>query len=96
MIQATTRTLMLVLWGALLAGVAGGCSVSADKADKAGSSAAPVVLRLAVADDADQPDAPYARYFARRVAALSDGSCDRSGTPPVRTHRATSSASLAW
>jgi len=75
MIQTTTRRLMPVLVGALLAGLGGGCSTSGDDdADKAGSSAAPVVLRLAVADDADQPDAPYARYFARRVAALSHGS----------------------
>ena len=75
MIQATTRTLIPILAGALLAGLAGGCSASGnDDADKAGSSAAPVVLRLAVADDADQPDAPYARYFARRVSALSHGS----------------------
>ena len=43
-------------------------------ADKAGGSDAPEVLRLAVADDAEQPDAPFARYFARRVSALSDGS----------------------
>jgi len=75
MMQPTTRMLMPLLAGALLAGLAGGCSVSGDDdADKAGSSAAPVVLRLAVADDNDQPDAQYARYFARRVAALSDGS----------------------
>ena len=32
------------------------------------------MLRLAVADDAEQPDAPFARYFARRVSELSDGS----------------------
>ena len=51
------------------------CSVGGDgDADKAGGSEAPEVLRLAVADDAQQPDAPFARYFARRVSALSDGS----------------------
>jgi TRAP-type C4-dicarboxylate transport system substrate-binding protein len=76
MIQAKTRMLAPALMSALLAVLAGaGCSVSGnDDADKAGGSDAPVVLRLAVADDADQPDAPFARYFARRVSALSDGS----------------------
>jgi TRAP-type C4-dicarboxylate transport system substrate-binding protein len=75
MIQAKTRMLTLVLVSALVAGFAAGCSVSGnDDADKAGGSDAPTILRLAVADDADQPDAPYARYFARKVAALSDGS----------------------
>jgi TRAP-type transport system periplasmic protein len=75
MIQATTRTLTPVLVSALLAAFAAGCSVSGnDDADKAGGSDAPVVLRLAVADDAEQPDAPFARYFARQVSNLSDGS----------------------
>ena len=75
MSQATTRMLTPVLASAVLAAFAAGCSLSGnDDADKAGGSGAPVVLRLAVADDADQPDAPYARYFARRVSALSDGS----------------------
>ena len=75
MIQAKTRMLKPVLASALLGAFAAGCSVSGnDDADKAGGSDAPVVLRLAVADDADQPDAPFARYFARRVSALSDGS----------------------
>ena len=75
MTQATTRRLAATLVGALVAALAAGCSVSGnDDADKAGGSDAPDVLRLAVADDADQPDAPFARYFARRVSALSDGS----------------------
>ena len=75
MIQATTRMLTPVLVSALFAAFAAGCSLSGnDDADKAGGSDAPVVLRLAVADDADQPDAPFARYFARRVSTLSDGS----------------------
>jgi TRAP-type transport system periplasmic protein len=75
MIQAKTRMLTPVLLGALLAAFAAGCSVSgSDDADKAGGSDAPVVLRLAVADDAEQPDAPFARYFARQVSARSDGS----------------------
>jgi TRAP-type C4-dicarboxylate transport system substrate-binding protein len=75
MIQATTRMLTPVLASAVLAAFAAGCSVSGnDDADKAGGSDAPVVLRLAAADDAEQPDAPFARYFARQVSALSDGS----------------------
>ena len=90
MIEATTRMLAPALLSALLAAFAAGCSVSGnDDADKAGSSAAPVVLRLAVADDADQPDAPFARYFARRVSALSGRldaranrlGCGRPGQP---------------
>ena len=60
---------------ALILGAVSACSVGGDgDADKAGGSEAPEVLRLAVADDAEQPDAPFARYFARRVSALSDGS----------------------
>ena len=75
MIQAKTRKLTPVLVSTVLAAFAAGCSVSGnDDADKAGGSDAPVVLRLAVADDADQPDAPFARYFARQVSNLSDGS----------------------
>ena len=75
MIEATTRVLALALVSTVLAAFAAGCSVSGnDDADKAGGSDAPVVLRLAVADDADQPDAPFARYFARQVSSLSDGS----------------------
>ncbi|MET0613890.1 MAG: TRAP transporter substrate-binding protein DctP [Thermoleophilaceae bacterium] len=64
-----------VLASAVLAAFAAGCSVSGnDGSDKAGGSDAPVVLRLAVADDAEQPDAPFARYFAHQVSSLSDGS----------------------
>ena len=76
MIEATTRVLAPLLVTALTCGVVAGCNAGEDDggADKAGGSDAPKVLRLAVADDADQPDAPFARYFARRVAALSDGS----------------------
>ena len=75
MIEATTRVLALLLLTVLLLGAVSACSVGGDgDADKAGGSEAPEVLRLAVADDAEQPDAPFARYFARRVSALSDGS----------------------
>ena len=67
--RLTTRwTLLPVTLAVLLAG----CG-HADNGDKAGGSTAPATLRLAVADDADQPDARFARYFASRVAALSGG-----------------------
>jgi TRAP-type transport system periplasmic protein len=75
MIDATTRVLAPLLITALILGVISGCSTGGDgDADKAGGSDAPKVLRLAAANDAEQPDAPFARYFARRVSALSDGS----------------------
>lgn len=75
MIDATTRVLAPLLATALILSAVSACSVGGDgDADKAGGSEAPEVLRLAVADDAEQPDAPFARYFARRVSALSDGS----------------------
>jgi TRAP-type C4-dicarboxylate transport system substrate-binding protein len=75
MIKATKRVLAPLLLTALIIAAVPACSVGGDgDADKAGGSEAPEVLRLAVADDAEQPDAPFARYFARRVSALSDGS----------------------
>jgi TRAP-type transport system periplasmic protein len=75
MIEATTRVLAPLLVTALMLGAVSGCDIGGDgDADKAGGSDAPKILRLAVADDADQPDAPFARYFARRVSALSEGS----------------------
>lgn len=75
MIEATTRVLAPLLATALILSAVSACSVGGDgDADKAGGSEAPEVLRLAVADDAEQPDAPFAQYFARRVSALSDGS----------------------
>jgi TRAP-type transport system periplasmic protein len=75
MIEMTKRVLAPVLSAVLLGASVAGCSVSGGgDGDKAGGSDAPKLLRLAVADDADQPDAPFARYFAKRVAALSDGS----------------------
>ena len=79
MIKATTRMLAPLLLTALISGAVSACNLGGDgDADKAGGSDAPQVLRLAVADDAEQPDAPFARYFARRVAALSDGSLRRA------------------
>jgi TRAP-type C4-dicarboxylate transport system substrate-binding protein len=75
MIEATTRRLAPLLVTALICSAMSACDAGGDgDADKAGVSEAPRVLRLAVADDAEQPDAPFARYFARRVSALSDGS----------------------
>ena len=75
MIQMTKRVLAPVLTAALLGASAAGCSVAGDgDGDKAGGSDAPELLRLAVADDSEQPDAPFARYFAERVGTLSGGS----------------------
>ena len=75
MIGATTRVLAPLIATALMFGALSACDAGGDDdADKAGGSDAPKVFRLAVADDAEQPDAPFARYFARRVAALTDGS----------------------
>jgi TRAP-type C4-dicarboxylate transport system substrate-binding protein len=56
-----------------LAALAGGCDFGG-RGDKAGGSHAPLELRLAVASAADEADAPVARFFASRVAALSGGS----------------------
>jgi TRAP-type C4-dicarboxylate transport system substrate-binding protein len=67
------RPLVPVLVAALVGALAAGCSF-AGGGDKAGGSRAPVVLRLAVAYEADQPDAPVARSFAARVEAFSGGS----------------------
>ncbi len=68
------RPLVPVLMAAtLVAGLAAGCG-SGGGGDKAGGSRAPVVLRLAVAHADDDADAPVARFFASRVAALSEGS----------------------
>jgi TRAP-type C4-dicarboxylate transport system substrate-binding protein len=68
-----TRLLVPVLAAASVAGLTAGCGFGGG-ADKAGGSRAPVVLRLAVAYSADEPDAPVARFFAARAAALSGGS----------------------
>jgi TRAP-type C4-dicarboxylate transport system substrate-binding protein len=72
---STIRVLAPVLVVILVGVPAAGCSIDGEGggADKAGGSDAPSVLRLAVADDADQPDARFARDFAARVSRLSDG-----------------------
>ena len=69
------RSLLALLVTLLLGAAAVGCSVQGD-GDKAGGSNEPTVLRFGAADDADQPDARFVRYFASRVAALSDGSVE--------------------
>jgi TRAP-type transport system periplasmic protein len=75
MIETTKRVLAPVLTAAVLGASAVGCSVGGGSdGDKAGGSDAPELLRLAVADDSEQPDAAFARYFANRVSALSGGS----------------------
>lgn len=68
--MTTKRTLTLILVAASIAGCGSGGG------DKAGGSSAPAVLRLAAADDAEQPDAKLVRYFAARVAELSGGSLE--------------------
>ena len=68
-----TRLLVPLLGAALTAALTAGCGLGGG-GDKAGGSRAPVELRLAVAYAADEPDAPAARFFAARVAALSGGS----------------------
>ena len=60
----------------LLAFLLAGCSLGDEAgSDKAGGSAAPVVLRLAYPFETrvGQPDEPALRYFAARVAEMSDG-----------------------
>jgi TRAP-type C4-dicarboxylate transport system substrate-binding protein len=69
------RSLLALMLTLLLGAAAGGCSFNGD-GDKAGGSNEPTVLRLGAADDAEQPDARFVRYFASRVAALSDGSLE--------------------
>jgi TRAP-type C4-dicarboxylate transport system substrate-binding protein len=73
MIETTKRVLAAVLVATLLGVLAAGCSLDGG-ADKAGGSSAPTVLRLAAAEDAEQPDSQRARYFASRVSELSDRS----------------------
>ena len=69
----TKRALAPILVAALVGAPAAGCGLGGG-GDKAGGSSAPTELRLAAADDADQPDARFLRYFASRVDKLSDGS----------------------
>lgn len=56
-----------------LATLAAGCDLGG-RGDKAGGSDAPVELRVAAAYPNDTPDVPAVRFFASRVAKLSDGS----------------------
>ena len=73
MSETTKRVLAPVMVTALFGVLAAGCSLDGE-GDKAGGSSAPVVLRLAAAEDAEQPESQRARYFASRVSELSDGS----------------------
>jgi TRAP-type C4-dicarboxylate transport system substrate-binding protein len=72
MSETTKRMLLAVLVTGLFGVLAAGCSLDGG-GDKAGGSSAPVVLRLAAAEDAEQPESQHARYFASRVSKLSDG-----------------------
>ena len=75
MIVTSKRVVLPVMAAALLGAFGAGCSRDDDGGgDKAGGSSAPTVLRLAAADDADQPDARFVRRFASQVAKLSGGS----------------------
>jgi TRAP-type transport system periplasmic protein len=73
MSETTKRVLASVLVTVLVGILAAGCSLDGG-GDKAGGSSEPVVLRLAAAEDAEQPESERARYFASRVSELSDGS----------------------
>jgi TRAP-type C4-dicarboxylate transport system substrate-binding protein len=74
MTVTSKRVLLPAMAAALLGAFGAGCSRDDDGGDKAGGSSAPTVLRLAAADDADQPDARFVRRFASQVAKLSGGS----------------------
>lgn len=73
MSERTKQVLAPVLAAALLGLLAAGCSIDGG-GDKAGASSAPTVVRLAAAEDAEQPESKHARYFASRVSELSGGS----------------------
>lgn len=73
--ETSTRVLLATTAAVLLGALGAGCSLDEDDGgDKAGGSSAPTVLRLAAADDADQPDARFVRRFASQVSKLSGGS----------------------
>jgi TRAP-type C4-dicarboxylate transport system substrate-binding protein len=71
----TARFAGVLLAAAIAPGITAGCSFShaSSGADKAGGSNAPTVLSLADSDDPTQPDTPAVRFFAKRVAKLSQG-----------------------
>jgi TRAP-type C4-dicarboxylate transport system substrate-binding protein len=66
------RTPIAVMLTALAA-LTAGCDFGG-RGDKAGGSDAPLELRLAAAFPGDTPDVPAIRFFASRVAKLSEGS----------------------
>jgi len=68
------RPVALLSAAILAAGVAAGCSPRPpESADKAGGTHHEPVLRLGVAYDSSEPDAPFATYFANQVDRLSRG-----------------------
>ena len=73
--RLTTKRELAAVMVATLGAVLPGCSLGGGgDGDKAGGSNAPDELRLAVPEDANQPDSAFARDFASRVAELSGGS----------------------
>ena len=64
---AATAALLLAL------GIGRGSGSHAAGADKVGGLPGPLVLRLAVSDNANQPESRLASYFAAQVAKLSHG-----------------------
>jgi TRAP-type C4-dicarboxylate transport system substrate-binding protein len=77
MSMRTKQAIAALLGAALVGCFASGCSLGDDSGagDKAGGSDAPIVLRMAYGykPREGQPDEPMVRYFAGRVAKLSDG-----------------------
>jgi TRAP-type C4-dicarboxylate transport system substrate-binding protein len=73
--KTSKRVLLFAMAAVLLGALGAGCSLDENDGggDKAGGTRAPTVLRLAAADDADQPDARFVRRFASQVSKLSDG-----------------------
>ena len=97
--ETSKQVLLAALGAALLAASGAGCSVGDDSGgDKAGGSSAPTVLRLAAADDADQPDARFVRRFASQVQSSPADrcACESSGTPPGSRAPTTRRGSRSW
>jgi C4-dicarboxylate-binding protein DctP len=71
----TARFAGCLLAAAIASATTAGCNFghASCGADKAGGSCAPTVLSLADSDDPTQPDTPAVRFFAKRVAKLSQG-----------------------
>lgn len=67
-------TVIAVVLGLAVWGGSAGDRGHGARADKAGGSAGPLVLRLAASDSRYQPESRLARYFAAQVERLSQGS----------------------